>query len=142
MVVSGRSGCRRNCGRSEHLMHDPPGSRKRALEAYKNELLANALKLDPITDLLGKADYYINGRRVGNIIYDIESNLVSTDFSSYGAPDLVGGGGKILKGFKVVKKFGYQHGQKVYKYGNRYFSRDIDMHNRGVWKVFKMWVRG
>ncbi|MEM6817061.1 MAG: toxin C-terminal domain-containing protein, partial [Bacteroidota bacterium] len=44
---------------------------------------------------------------------------------------------KIPKGFKQVKDFGYQHGQKVYKYKGKYYSRDIDGHNGGVWKVFE-----
>lgn len=86
---------------ANHLMHDPPGSMKKRLEAYKKELLANAPKLDPITDALGIADYYINGRRVGNIIYDINGNPVRTDFSSYGSPDLIGG--PLAKGDKAIK---------------------------------------
>jgi len=44
---------------------------------------------------------------------------------------------KIPKGFKEVKDFGYQHGQKVYRYKGKYYSRDIDGHNGGVWKVFE-----
>ncbi len=44
---------------------------------------------------------------------------------------------KIPKGFKEVKKFGYQHGQKVYEYKGKYYSKDIDGHNGGVWKVFE-----
>ena len=27
--------------------------------------------------------------------------------------------------------------RKVYKYNNLYYSKDIDSHNGGVWKVFK-----
>jgi RHS repeat-associated protein len=51
-------------------------------------------------------------------------------------------GSKALKvlppsGFKHVKQFGYPHGQKVYEYNGKYFSRDIDSHNGGVWKVFE-----
>mgnify|MGYP000852408752 CR=1 FL=1 len=50
-------------------------------------------------------------------------------------------GGKTLealpKGFKQVKKFGFPHGQKVYKFKGKYFSKDIDRHNGGVWKVFE-----
>ena len=49
---------------------------------------------------------------------------------------------KVLKvippdGFKHVKQFGYPHGQKVYEYNGKYFSKDIDSHNGGVWKVFE-----
>lgn len=44
---------------------------------------------------------------------------------------------KIPKGFKQVKDFGYQHGQEVYKYKNKYYSLDIDSHNGGAWKVFE-----
>ena len=44
---------------------------------------------------------------------------------------------KIPEGFKQVKDFGYQHGQKVYSYKGKYYSRDIDGHNGGVWKVFE-----
>jgi hypothetical protein len=44
---------------------------------------------------------------------------------------------KIPKGFKEVKDFGYQHGQKVYEYKGKYYSRDIDSHNGGAWKVFE-----
>lgn len=62
-----------------------------------------------IIDLVGKADYYINGRRVGNIIYDINGNPIRTDFSSSGAPDLIGGVGKYtLAGGKLVLKLASQ----------------------------------
>jgi hypothetical protein len=44
---------------------------------------------------------------------------------------------KTPKGFKQTTKFGYQHGQKVYKYNGKYYSRDIDAHSGGVWKVFE-----
>ncbi|WP_378176376.1 DUF6443 domain-containing protein [Aquimarina sp. SS2-1] len=44
---------------------------------------------------------------------------------------------KIPKGFQLTKKFGFQHGQKVYQYKGRYYSKDIDSHNGGVWKVFE-----
>jgi hypothetical protein len=44
---------------------------------------------------------------------------------------------KLPKGFKQTKQFGYQHGQKVYKYKGKFYSRDIDAHNGGVWKVFE-----
>jgi hypothetical protein len=41
------------------------------------------------------------------------------------------------KGFKETKEFGYPHGQKVYEYKGKYYSRDVDSHNGGVWKVFE-----
>ncbi|KAA5535582.1 RHS repeat-associated core domain-containing protein [Paenimyroides baculatum] len=44
---------------------------------------------------------------------------------------------KLPKGFKETKEFGYQHGQKVYQYKNKFYSRDIDSHNGGAWKVFE-----
>jgi RHS repeat-associated protein len=44
---------------------------------------------------------------------------------------------QIPKGFKEAKKFGYQHGQKVFEYMGKYYSKDVDSHNGGVWKVFK-----
>jgi hypothetical protein len=44
----------------------------------------------------------------------------------------------IPAGFKETKKFGYQHGQKVYEYMGKYYSKDIDGHNGGVWKVFEI----
>jgi len=43
----------------------------------------------------------------------------------------------LKKGFKESKEFGYQNGQKVYKYQGKYYSRDVDSHNGGVWKVFE-----
>ena len=43
----------------------------------------------------------------------------------------------IPAGFKETKKFGYQHGQKVYEYKGKYYSKDIDGHNGGIWKVFE-----
>jgi hypothetical protein len=43
----------------------------------------------------------------------------------------------IPQGFKHVKKFGYPHGQKVYEYNGKYYSKDVDSHNGGVWKVFE-----
>ncbi len=43
----------------------------------------------------------------------------------------------IPKDFKLTKQFGCQHGKKVYQYKGRYYSRDRDGHNGGIWKVFK-----
>ena len=40
-------------------------------------------------------------------------------------------------GFKHAKQFGYPHGQKVFEYNGKFFSKDIDSHNGGVWKVFE-----
>jgi hypothetical protein len=45
--------------------------------------------------------------------------------------------GGFPKGFKETKDFGYQHGQKVYEYRGKYYSRDVDAHNGGIWKVFE-----
>ena len=42
-----------------------------------------------------------------------------------------------VKGFKETKKFGYSHGEKVYEYKGKYYSKDVDSHNGGAWKVFK-----
>ena len=39
--------------------------------------------------------------------------------------------------FKQIRQFGYQHGQKVYQYNGKFYSRDIDSHSGGVWKVFE-----
>ena len=49
---------------------------------------------------------------------------------------------EVPDSFKETKQFGRKHGQRVYKKGNRYYSRDIgqkngDAHNGGIWKVFK-----
>ncbi|MDR0793596.1 MAG: DUF6443 domain-containing protein [Chitinophagaceae bacterium] len=44
---------------------------------------------------------------------------------------------EIPKGSKETKEFGRMHGQKVYKQGNRYYSKDVDGHKGGVWKVFE-----
>ncbi len=54
--------------------------------------------------------------------------------------------GKMLvpKGFTEVKSFGYKHGQKVFHYKGKYYSRDVGSgngmgsHNGGVWKVFEL----
>ena len=43
----------------------------------------------------------------------------------------------IPDGFKETKEFGYNHGQKIYKYNGKYYSKDIDSHNGGEWKVFE-----
>jgi hypothetical protein len=49
----------------------------------------------------------------------------------------------VPKGFKETKKFGYQHGEKVYEYKGKFYSRDVGSgngrgsHNGGVWKVFE-----
>jgi hypothetical protein len=51
-----------------------------------------------------------------------------------------GGNPEIPKGFKETKEFGYQHGQKVYKYKNKYYSKDVDGHNGGIWKVFEVYI--
>lgn len=51
------------------------------------------------------------------------------------------GGNGIPKGFKETKQFGYPHGQKVYEYKGKYYSKDVGSgndrgsHNGGVWKV-------
>lgn len=45
---------------------------------------------------------------------------------------------KLPKGFKKTNEFGKQHGQDIYKKGNKYYSKDIDGHNiTGGWKVFR-----
>jgi RHS repeat-associated protein len=43
----------------------------------------------------------------------------------------------LPEGFNETKEFGKQHGQKVYKKGNKYYSKDVDGHNGGAWKVFE-----
>ncbi len=53
-------------------------------------------------------------------------------------------GFSIPKGFKLIKKFGFSNGQKVYEFGGKYYSKDIGSgnglgsHNGGVWKVFEV----
>lgn len=44
-----------------------------------------------------------------------------------------------IKNNKLIetKEFGYLHGQKVYKRKNLYYSKDIDSHAGGIWKVFR-----
>ena len=42
----------------------------------------------------------------------------------------------IPDGLKETKEFGRQHGQKVYKIGDKYYSENVDGHNGGSWKVF------
>ena len=44
----------------------------------------------------------------------------------------------IPVGFKEIRGLGRLHGQKVFKYKGKYYSRDVDAHNGGVWKVFEM----
>lgn len=44
---------------------------------------------------------------------------------------------ELPEGFKETKEFGKQHGQKVYQKGNKYYSKDVDGHNGGSWKVFE-----
>ncbi|TCC97851.1 DUF6443 domain-containing protein [Pedobacter hiemivivus] len=44
---------------------------------------------------------------------------------------------ELPDGFKETKEFGKPHGQKVYKKGNKYYSKDADGHNGGSWKVFE-----
>jgi len=39
--------------------------------------------------------------------------------------------------FVETKEFGRLHGQKVYRSENKFYSRDIDAHNGGVWKVLE-----
>ena len=43
----------------------------------------------------------------------------------------------IPKDFKETKEFGYNHGQKIYKFNGKYYSKDVDAHNGGEWKVFE-----
>jgi hypothetical protein len=45
--------------------------------------------------------------------------------------------GDIPSDFKETKEFGRQHGQKVYERKGKYYSKDVDGHNGGVWKVFE-----
>ncbi|WP_259071964.1 toxin C-terminal domain-containing protein [Mucilaginibacter sp. X4EP1] len=44
---------------------------------------------------------------------------------------------ELPDGLKETKDFGKQHGQKVYRKGNKYYSPDVDEHNGGKWKVFE-----
>lgn len=44
---------------------------------------------------------------------------------------------ELPDGLKETKEFGNPHGQKVYKKGNKYYSKDADGHNGGSWKVFE-----
>lgn len=67
----------------------------------------------------------------------VASSVLGQMFPNFAPNTGVGSGIEIPKGFKETKEFGYQHGQKVYKKGNLYYSLDIDQHNGGVWKVFK-----
>jgi RHS repeat-associated protein len=47
-------------------------------------------------------------------------------------------GADVPKGFKETKEFGRSHGQKVYKKGKNYYSKDVTGHNTtNGWKVFK-----
>lgn len=49
---------------------------------------------------------------------------------------------ELPDGLKETKEFGNPHGQKVYKKGNKYYSKDADGHNGGSWKVFeKQWTK-
>lgn len=55
-----------------------------------------------------------------------------------GAPGSLAAKNPIIpKAFKEVFKFGYSHGEKVYKFKNLYYSLDNTMHEGGVWKVFE-----
>ncbi|WP_310557031.1 toxin C-terminal domain-containing protein, partial [Flavobacterium sp.] len=67
--------------------------------------------------------------------YTLKALRGSGGFKSLGAA--AKGFSKIPKGFKHVKDFGYPHGQNVYKFKGNYYSKDIDVHNGGVWKVFE-----
>ncbi len=83
----------------------------------------------------------IIGRGVGRIASGIAERLAAKEgaqgFKSLGAAAKGFSKNILPEGFKQTKQFGYQHGQKVYEYMGKYFSRDIDGHNGGVWKVFE-----
>ena len=75
---------------------------------------------------------------------DLAMAAVTKGKSLKSAKSLVGKTVKnaIPKGFKETKEFGKSHGQKVYKKGERYISKDAGQkdgssHNGGVWKEFK-----
>lgn len=93
------------------------------------------------------------GTATANIIMDYSgggSGGGGSEGESSGEDDVASGGGdkkgndnnNVPKGFKETKEFGRPHGQKVYKYKGKYYSRDIDSHNGGVWKVFEKSGRG
>ena len=70
-------------------------------------------------NLFGNATEEITAKSLGAAAKGFSKNIVPT-------------------GFKETKEFGYQHGQKVYEYMGKYFSKDFDGHNGGIWKVFEL----
>lgn len=73
------------------------------------------------------------GRTVGAIIATLNI-LEMTNNMSQSKNDK---SDELPAGFKETNEFGKPHGQKVYKKGNKYYSKDADGHNGGKWKVFE-----
>jgi hypothetical protein len=86
---------------------------------YEGEKAVEAVLLSKGTSVA------LNGLR-GTTLVTSAVNVGTQEIKSLGAAEKGFSKVKIPKGFKQVKDFGYQHGQKVYKYKGKYYSRDID----------------
>ena len=76
--------------------------------------------------------------KIGRTLLKSIWNILNPTFSSINTINANASKDIIYKEFKEVKEFGFLHGQKVYQYKGKFYSRDIDSHNGGVWKVFKL----
>jgi hypothetical protein len=86
--------------------------------------------------------HLLNGRIVYSTSSESETPSSSGPSPKYETTNSSNSEVAIPKDFKEVKEFGRPMGQKVYKKGERYYSRDVGNkggtnHNGGVWKVFK-----
>ena len=75
--------------------------------------------------------------QLGNVTVDLEKVLVEKTKAKR-----IDQGVEVPEDFVETSEFGPSHGQKVYKKGTTYYSRDIGQkngiaHNGGVWKVFE-----
>ena len=64
---------------------------RESIAEMNEEILRSAPKLEALTGFWEKLNYYINGRKEGNIVYYIEGNPVKVDYTVTGSPDLIGG---------------------------------------------------
>jgi|GEM_PF-5542129 len=90
---------------------------RESIAEMNEEILRSAPKLEALTGFWEKLNYYINGRKEGNIVYDIEGNPVKVDYTVTGSPDLIGG----VKGAASLLKLaaGAERGKELFNFSSK-----------------------
>jgi hypothetical protein len=90
-------------------------------------------------DILGLKEMFFGelAEATGSPLAGLALSIVAGKGKASASNAIKSGNNNLPKGFKLSKEFGKSHGQDVYKKGNYYYSKDIDSHNGGAWKVFE-----